>query len=123
MKVTVFDWNGLSWEGWWEHDEGEPTVYDGVHLRQLDPGKLTIGTTLSFDVPNGDDWGPEEPGLDRYIMEAATIDLWTSDLCIEGFAHVEHFGRMATETSARYEDAEGVSRVPKYRKQRWVVKL
>jgi hypothetical protein len=73
---------------------------------------LYIGKTLTFDLPNGDDWSEHELGIDRHIIEAATVDFYNGDFTLEGFVHVEKFGK----------ESSGVLRQPlNYSKQRWVV--
>lgn len=109
--ITVYDWNGHTWAGWWKDDETEPQVFKDVGLRQRDRSQQYIGMVMDFDVPNGDDWSPSEPGVDRYVMEAIQVDFYSGDYTLEGFVRVERFGKgVGADRGGR-----------EYRKQRWVV--
>lgn len=110
--VTIYDWTGHTWAGWWKDDQEVPLKLKGVELRQMDNSKIYQGMTMSFDVPNGDDWNEHEKGVNRWVMEGVKVDFYSGDYTLEGFVRIEPYGKEALKS--KESDLN-------YRKQRWVV--
>lgn len=137
IRAYAWDDKSCQWAGWWEGDPADPMEFPKAYLRQRDPGPTLLGKAFDFDIPNGYDWSPHEVGVDRYVMEAAQVDFYSGTFTLEGFVHMERYGKRPIDRvlpgqsswGGEYLPFVGLDKAPAagvgaiYAKQRWVVML